>query len=228
MGFLDHSTNNIIVDAVLTDKGRQALARNYGSFNIYQFALGDDEVDYSVIQQFGRNIGKEKIEKNTPILEGVTQASLGLKYPLVSISNDFLTHLPVMTITTKDTPVTFSRTSNESLKQVTIDIEMKNGSVIEFDMLDSEFLVELNHLFLAVAGETADMIHADNVAVYRVTTSQTSNGNTLTSRLQLRLKKIKPTVFSTYSVLGNNYIRTYVKVTGLNSGLTKIFEVQIS
>ena len=28
MGFLDHSTNNIIVDAVLTDKGRASLARN--------------------------------------------------------------------------------------------------------------------------------------------------------------------------------------------------------
>ena len=45
MGFLDHSTNNIIVDAVLTDIGRQSLARNDGSFSIYQFALSDDEVD---------------------------------------------------------------------------------------------------------------------------------------------------------------------------------------
>ena len=54
MGFLDHSTNNIIVDAVLTDIGRQALARNDGSFSIYQFALGDDEVDYDIIQQYGR------------------------------------------------------------------------------------------------------------------------------------------------------------------------------
>ena len=66
MGFLDHSTNNIIVDAVLTDKGREALAKNDGSFNIYQFALGDDEVDYAVIQQFGRTVGKEKIEKSIP------------------------------------------------------------------------------------------------------------------------------------------------------------------
>ena len=53
MGFLDHSTNNIIVDAVLTDVGRQALARNDGSFSIFQFALGDDEVDYNIVKQFG-------------------------------------------------------------------------------------------------------------------------------------------------------------------------------
>ena len=36
MGFLDHSTNNIIVDAVLTDIGRQKLAANDGSFQISQ------------------------------------------------------------------------------------------------------------------------------------------------------------------------------------------------
>ena len=34
MGFLDHSTNNIVVDAVLTDTGRRLLARNDGSFQI--------------------------------------------------------------------------------------------------------------------------------------------------------------------------------------------------
>ena len=228
MGFLDHSTNNIIVDAVLTDKGRQALAKNDGSFNIYQFALGDDEVDYTVIQQFGRNVGKEKIEKNTPVLEGVTQASLGLKYPLVSISNDFLTHLPTMTITTTSTPVTFSRSSNISTKDFTITVEMKNGATIEFDLLDAEFMIEVNHLFLAVAGETPDIIHADNMAVYRYTTSQSSTGQTLKSTVPLRLKTFSTTTFNTYSVSGTNYIRTYVKITGLNSGLTKNFEVQIS
>ena len=81
MGFLDHSTNNIIVDAVLTDIGRQSLARNDGSFSIYQFALADDEVDYEIIKQYGRTVGKEKIEKNTPVLEALTQGSLALKYP---------------------------------------------------------------------------------------------------------------------------------------------------
>ena len=45
MGFLDHSTNNIIIDAVLTDRGRELLARNDGSFEITKFAFGDDEVE---------------------------------------------------------------------------------------------------------------------------------------------------------------------------------------
>ena len=40
MGFLDHSTNNIIIDAVLTDRGRELLAANDGSFRIVKFAFG--------------------------------------------------------------------------------------------------------------------------------------------------------------------------------------------
>ena len=44
MGYLDNSS--ITVDAILTKRGRELLARNDGSFQITQFALGDDEVDY--------------------------------------------------------------------------------------------------------------------------------------------------------------------------------------
>src|SRR5210317_1542708 len=98
MGFLDHSTNNIIVDAVLTDAGRQALAKNDGSFQIYQFALGDDEIDYQLIQQYGRTVGKEKIEKNTPIMEALTAGSLALKNKLISADNEFLTDFPLVTV----------------------------------------------------------------------------------------------------------------------------------
>ena len=53
MGFLEHDTNNIILDAVLTDLGRQFLARNDGSFSIVKFALSDDEVDYTLIKKYG-------------------------------------------------------------------------------------------------------------------------------------------------------------------------------
>ena len=42
MGFLDHSTNNIIIDAVLTDKGRELLAKNNGTFRISHYSFGDD------------------------------------------------------------------------------------------------------------------------------------------------------------------------------------------
>jgi hypothetical protein len=81
MGWLDNSTNNIILDAVLTDYGRQKLAAANGSnsangFSIFSFALGDDEVNYNLVKKYGRTIGREKIEKNTPVFEAFTNQNL--------------------------------------------------------------------------------------------------------------------------------------------------------
>lgn len=228
MGFLDHSTNNIIVDAVLTDLGRQALSRNDGSFSIFQFALGDDEIDYSIIQKFGRTVGKEKIEKNTPIMEALTQGSLGLKNKIVSISNEYLTHIPVLEFTSSENPITFSRVSNISLKNLELSLENKNGTAIEFDLLDSEVMVELNYLFLGISGESPDIVYSDNIAIYRYPISQQRTGQKLTATIPLRLKSFSTTTFNTYSISGGSYIRTFVKITGVNSGVTQTIEVQIS
>ena len=85
MGFLNHATNNIIIDAVLTERGRELLSRNDGSFNVAAFAFGDDEVDYSIIKKYGLTIGKEKIEKNTPIFEANPNENISIKHPLISL-----------------------------------------------------------------------------------------------------------------------------------------------
>ena len=45
MAFLDNS-GDIILDAVLTDEGRRRMAG--GNFSITKFALGDDEIDYTL------------------------------------------------------------------------------------------------------------------------------------------------------------------------------------
>ena len=49
MGYLDNSS--ITVDAILTKRGRELLSRNDGSFRITQFALGDDEIDYTLFNE---------------------------------------------------------------------------------------------------------------------------------------------------------------------------------
>ena len=46
MGYLNNTV--ITVDAILTKKGRELLARGDGSFSITQFALSDDEIDYTI------------------------------------------------------------------------------------------------------------------------------------------------------------------------------------
>ena len=45
MGYLNNSTR--VLDAILTKKGRELLSSG-GNFNVTKFALGDDEVDYSL------------------------------------------------------------------------------------------------------------------------------------------------------------------------------------
>ena len=99
MGFLDHSTNNIIIDAVLTDTGRKMLADNRGRFKIAFFSLADDEVDYQIIEKFGRSVGKEKIAKNTPIFEAQTKSSLALKHRLLTLPDPTILRLPRLTLT---------------------------------------------------------------------------------------------------------------------------------
>ena len=47
MGYLNNSV--VTVDAILTTRGRQLLAQNDGSFVITQFALADDEIDYTLV-----------------------------------------------------------------------------------------------------------------------------------------------------------------------------------
>ena len=42
MGYL--SNTSVVIDAILTDTGRQLLALNNGTFQITQFSLVDDEI----------------------------------------------------------------------------------------------------------------------------------------------------------------------------------------
>ena len=81
MGFLDHSTNNVIVDAVLTDHGRKLIAQTGTQSNIIQgYSFADDEVDYTIVKKYGIAVGKEKIEKNTPIFEASTNEANGVSF----------------------------------------------------------------------------------------------------------------------------------------------------
>lgn len=96
MGFLNNS-GDIILDAVLTDDGRQRLAKGDGTFKITSFALGDDEIDYS--QWDGSNSsGSAYYDLNilqTPILEAFTNNGSSMKSKLVSYSSTDILYLPI-------------------------------------------------------------------------------------------------------------------------------------
>jgi hypothetical protein len=85
MGYLNNSV--VTVDAILTDVGRQLLSQNNGSFRITQFALADDEIDYTLYNPnhpSGSAYYGEAIQ-NMPLLEAFPQASQIMKYKLTTL-----------------------------------------------------------------------------------------------------------------------------------------------
>ena len=85
MGYLDNSS--ITVDAILTKRGRELLSRNDGSFRITQFALGDDEVDYTLFNENhpnGTQYASEAIE-NMPLIEAIPDGSNMMKSQLITL-----------------------------------------------------------------------------------------------------------------------------------------------
>ena len=85
MGYLNNSV--VTVDAILTTKGRELLAQNNGTFRITQFALADDEIDYTLYNPthpsgsayYGQAI------QNMPLLEAFPQETQMMKYKLVTL-----------------------------------------------------------------------------------------------------------------------------------------------
>ena len=95
MGFLDNS-GDIILDAVLTDAGRERLARGDGSFKIVKFALGDDEINYQNFDLTAASTGKDLQILQTPVLEAFTNNTSLMKSKLVTITRTDLLYLPVI------------------------------------------------------------------------------------------------------------------------------------
>jgi hypothetical protein len=99
MGYLDKTS--ITVDAILTKKGRELLAKS--EFNIVKFALADDEVDYSlydVAHPLGTNYYASAIE-NMPVMEAVPDETQSMKYKIATLeSSERSTTVPTLNVPT--------------------------------------------------------------------------------------------------------------------------------
>lgn len=234
MGLLQNDTNNIILDAVLTDTGRQAMARNDGSFSIIKWSPGDDEVDYGMITKYGRTVGKEKIEKNTPVFEALTNGSYAQKYRCISVSNPNLIRLPSLALTGEGVDSTASVVSigNTTTKrrQINVSQTINNEQTIDVELRDQTFVVELSNLFLQILGSAPDNIDSQQRATYILSRDAGENslgGSRLT--FTLATKAITESQFTIYGAQYNkNLISTFVKVSGVQSGAVYEFEVQIN
>lgn len=94
------NTGDIILDAVLTDEGRRRLAMGDGSFKITKFALGDDEINYS-LWDTQKNSGFEDTQiLYTPIMEALTNNAASMKSKLMTILETNLLYLPTLKLNT--------------------------------------------------------------------------------------------------------------------------------
>ena len=97
MGYLNNQI--VTVDAILTKKGRELLARNDGSFRITQFALSDDEIDYTLYNPnnaSGSAYYGQAIE-NMPLLEAFPDETQIMKYKLTTLPRG-TAKLPILNI----------------------------------------------------------------------------------------------------------------------------------
>ena len=100
MGYLDNSS--ITVDAILTKRGRELLSQGgLGAFNITQFALGDDEIDYTLFNEDhpnGSQYSGEAIE-NMPLIEAIPDGNNIMIHKLITL-NSGTSKLPLITVST--------------------------------------------------------------------------------------------------------------------------------
>jgi len=240
MGFLDHSTNNIILDAALTDTGRQFLSKNDGSFSLFKFALGDDEVNYGIVRKYGRSVGREKIEKNTPIFEGLTNQAHAQKYKLVSVSNPNLIRLPSFSFSgdsavSGDAVTLYNTGGTKGLKtnaSVTLEQTILNETTIDVELRDQVFLVDVPNLFLRLNDGRVSPNNVDNqqrasYTLTRTSTSSTSGGSLLS--FSIGVKSLTQTLYDVYGIgTSKDVIKTYVRVTGMQSGTVRDIAVNIN
>jgi hypothetical protein len=97
MGYLNNQA--VTIDAILTTKGRELLAKNDGSFRITQFALADDEIDYTLYNPShpsGSSFYGEAIQ-NMPLLEAFPIETQIMKYKLATLPRG-TAKLPVLNL----------------------------------------------------------------------------------------------------------------------------------
>jgi hypothetical protein len=97
MGYLDNSS--VTVDAILTLKGRELLAQGSSAFNITQFALGDDEIDYRLWNPehpLGTSFYGAAIE-SLPITEAIPDETQALRFKLLTLPKQSVA-IPVISV----------------------------------------------------------------------------------------------------------------------------------
>jgi|SaaInl7_135m_RNA_FD_contig_31_1467551_length_1022_multi_4_in_0_out_0_1 hypothetical protein len=199
MGFLDNTS--ITVDAILTKKGRELLARGDDSFKITKFALADDEVDYKLWDTShpnGSNYYGAVIE-NMPVLEAFTDQTQVMRYRLVTLDKN-TTRMPVLTVTPQNTDLTAGAAGVKVVASTNTNA-------------DTSFTFELNDTSIAYlfpVDASGNAIDSQNF----ITIQDTESSATVVSEkeVEVRAKSLRTAKSARLTIIGNN--------TGITKSIT--------
>lgn len=193
MGILN--STYVTVDAILTKKGREMLAK--GNFNITQFALSDDEIDYTLYNPnhpSGSAFYGESIEL-TPVIEAFPDDSQLMRYKLFTASRSTTTKLPV--ISNINSTYTFKLSESKTIQPSTLNFtsNIESGYVITIG--DSRLF--------SVVSDTANSSQTPNATIgTRISTSISGTKFTIKATDSTALFGTTNTVSTTLEVMGKD------------------------
>ena len=213
MGYLNNSV--VTVDAILTDVGRQLLSQNNGTFRITQFALADDEIDYTLYNPnhpSGSAYYGEAIQ-NMPLLEAFPQASQIMKYKLTTLPRG-TAKIPILAIPAS---ITLKQGQSQVITPQTLNYFGGNT----FEQNGYTYTISDIRLFSTFEGVGINTPNA--VALNTSTTLGTSVSKTVIgTSLNLRATTINTLFTSTTS------LRATLTIEGRDSGARAIIPVTVT
>ena len=218
MGYLDNSS--ITVDAILTKKGRELLAQGgIGAFQITQFALADDEIDYTMFNENhpnGSQYSGEAIE-NMAITEAFPDENNIMQYKLLTL-NEGTSVIPFVSVGMSTLDMHIGQT-----KQVVPNTHNYNAVVAgQPEPNGYRFTIADNRLFDLILGGGADATSNQNAA-------STSAANTTAQSVTVVGNNLNLTAKSATSLFGTyDSLTTTVTVEGLNTGARITIPITVS
>ena len=219
MGYLNNQV--VTVDAILTTKGRELLAKGDGSFNITQFALSDDEVDYTLYNPnhpSGSAYYGEAIE-NMPLLEAFPEETQMMKYKLVSLARG-TAKMPILQLGQTSLNIANGAPFNVTPNTINyLDGQTTEPSGYQFTVSDIRVFGQfVGSGITNVAAQALATTNAQTIITNGTATSQTVIGLTCSGA-----GTSVPTLFSTTSTL-----YATLTVIGLDSGARAQIPIFIS
>ena len=217
MGYLNNAV--ITVDAILTTKGRELLAKNDGSFRITQFALADDDIDYTLYNPThpsGSAYYGEAIE-NMPLLEAFPDQMQIMKYKLTTLPRG-TAKLPVIDL--GYAAITLKQGAQLAITPQTLNYL---GNTQTFESSGYSATIGDVRLFSIFNGSG---IQSDVALAQNATSTQTIGTSVSSTVIGTQINITATTINTLFG--SQTQLRTTLTVTGLDSGARLTIPVTIT